>query len=162
MYPGRTGVKRRFVEGVEEFIFCAKYIDHEEFGRQGGIRCPCLKCSFGAIKNEHEVRLHLYNNGFRPNYWTWSRHGEGAPGVAAVPAVNVPVEVVDHTSSSYPVTTTSEGWGIQPLDVYQGMISDAVGVNLDFEEPDADEVPNEEAQRFYMYLSETNKPLFEG
>ena len=110
----------------------------------------------------------MYNTGFKPNYWIWTRHGEVAAGVP-VPAVdNVPFQVEGHTSSPVAVVATSSSnpntTGYELLDVVQGMISDAVGVNLDFEEPqyDADEVPNEEAQRFYMFLSETNKPLFEG
>ena len=177
-YPGRTGLKKRFVDGVEEFVHLAmRQTVVTQEGRiervvtqQGGIRCPCLKCRFRKIKSDDEVRLDLYSHGFLPNYWIWSRHGEVAAGVLA-PVVdnNIPVQAVEgHTSSPVAVAApsssnqTTTGYGL--VDVVQGMISDAVGVNLDFEEPQyyAEEVPNEEAQLFYTYLNEINKPLFEG
>ena len=45
------------------------------------------------------------------------------------------------------------------------MVSDALGVNVGYDEPedfDAEELPNEKAQRFYQLLKEINIPLFEG
>ena len=27
------------------------------------------------------VKVHLYKNGFKPNYWIWTDHGEGIPDV---------------------------------------------------------------------------------
>ena len=162
VFPGRSGLKWRFVEGVEEFLFIAKKDD--QYAALGGIRCPCLRCSFQFIKTDDTIRSHLYKDGFTPDYFVWTRHGEVPPGVLRRRNNVVPVQVVAPTTAYPDVATTSGGQIIQPLEVYQGMISHAVGVNLDFEEPeyDAEEVPNEEAQRFYMYLSETNKPLFEG
>ena len=45
------------------------------------------------------------------------------------------------------------------------MVSDAFGVNVAYDEPedfDAEELPNENAQKFYQLLKEINIPLFEG
>lgn len=54
----------------------------------------------------------------------------------------------------------------QYFDQQQNMISDALGVNVSFIEQqydvDANELPNEETQRFYNLLKETNKLLFDG
>jgi hypothetical protein len=29
------------------------------------------------MRSEDEIKVHLYNKGFQPNYWVWSSHGEG-------------------------------------------------------------------------------------
>jgi hypothetical protein len=45
------------------------------------------------------------------------------------------------------------------------MVEDAFGVNVTYDEPgdfDGEELPNEEAQRFYQLLNEMNTSLFEG
>jgi hypothetical protein len=113
-----------------------------------------------AFKSEEEIRLHLYNNGFKSNYLIWTSHGE-----RVARTLNLDAQVLDNrpgpSSSTRPVIVPDH----QPFDMVDNMISNALGVNLSYdqsEEDVTDSLPNEEAQRFYNLLADTNKPLFEG
>ena len=70
----RYGLKDEFVSGVEDFV--NKAMNRPDFLNEGGIRCPCEKCVCLPLKTPSEVRHHLYKNGFLPNYYTWTDHGE--------------------------------------------------------------------------------------
>ena len=53
----------------------------------------------------------------------------------------------------------------EQFNLVEDMVSDAFGVNVAYDEPedfDAEELPNENAQKFYQLLKEINIPLFEG
>ncbi|KAI5418268.1 hypothetical protein KIW84_042772 [Lathyrus oleraceus] len=60
--------------------------NHEQTLDKGGIRCHCVKCVCIPLKKPSEVRIplkkpsevrnHLYKDGFLPNYYTWTTHGE--------------------------------------------------------------------------------------
>ena len=52
-------------------------LQHREIGMKlqqdcyendGGIRCPCVKCDYTRILEDRVVNVHLYKNGFKPNY----------------------------------------------------------------------------------------------
>ncbi|BAT83754.1 hypothetical protein VIGAN_04096600, partial [Vigna angularis var. angularis] len=73
-YRGRGALKESFVLGVEEFII--KACEQDRYQRDGGLRCPCSKCDCTKILNERVVKVHLYKNGFKPNYFIWEDHGE--------------------------------------------------------------------------------------
>ena len=61
-----------FIDGVHEFI---KVAENHKYG--GFVRCPCKNC-----KNEKDysssrtIHSHLFNSGFMPNYYVWTKHGE--------------------------------------------------------------------------------------
>src|ERR1051325_5133415 len=79
--------------------------------------------------------------------------GEELPG-------NVPETTNTHASSSRPIMVYKENFNL-----IGEMVEDAFGVNVTYDEPgdfDGEELPNEEAQRFYQLLNEMNTSLFKG
>ena len=62
---------KEFIDGVHEFIEAA---EKHKYG--GFVRCPCKFC-----KNEKDyspsrtIHSHLFNSGFMPNYYVWTKHG---------------------------------------------------------------------------------------
>lgn len=144
LFPGRSGIKPSFDTGVKEFITAA--IHHDlEVEKKGGIRCPCVKCRLGSVLDPRLVMRDLYKVGFMPGYLIWTSHGEVDPNAHNNQMLNVPGPSMPMTEQ--PDVDMSEYY--QQYESLDGMITDALGVN-------------EEAQRFYTLLHETNKPLFEG
>jgi len=76
-YIGRRGLKEIFVSGVEEFVI--KACQQESYMNERKTRCPCNKCHSTHIFPIETVKLHLYKNGFMPNYYVWIDHGEQVP-----------------------------------------------------------------------------------
>jgi hypothetical protein len=70
-YPGRTGLKPNFEEGVKGFIAFA--VTQETYKVEEGIRCPCTKCTCRFIKTPVEVSNHLKKVGFMNDYWVWTK-----------------------------------------------------------------------------------------
>jgi len=64
----------KFLIGVEGFIHHAK--EHPEYMMGIKIKCPCVKCRNVKYLHDYEVRNHLIQNGFCPNYYEWVCHGE--------------------------------------------------------------------------------------
>ena len=73
-YSDRSCLKKSFVEGVEEFVIKASQQDCYHI--DGGIICPYVKFNGTRILEDRVVKVHLYKNGFKPNYWIWTDHGE--------------------------------------------------------------------------------------
>ena len=73
----RRGLKHEFIEGVDEFVRKAKELPY--YASDGGIRCPCTRCRCMKLVTESEVKLHLYERGFKPDYWVWTEHREVEP-----------------------------------------------------------------------------------
>ncbi|RDX99626.1 hypothetical protein CR513_17301, partial [Mucuna pruriens] len=68
----------KFTEEVHEFLQFA--IAYEKFQLQGEIlRSPCNKCKCLVFKFVDEVGYDLYEQGFMPNYYWWTNHGEQLP-----------------------------------------------------------------------------------
>ncbi|KAI5396620.1 hypothetical protein KIW84_023799 [Lathyrus oleraceus] len=151
-YPGRRGLKPNFEEGVKGFITWA--FAQECCLSEGGVRCPCLKCECRPIISDpEEVERHLKRRGFIKNYWVWTYNGEQLPS-------NVQRTTTTHASSSRSHMEHREEFSL-----ISDMVGDAFGVNVTYDEPqdfDQEELPNEEAQKFYQLLQEMNTPLFEG
>ncbi|KAI5409628.1 hypothetical protein KIW84_055168 [Lathyrus oleraceus] len=151
-YPGRRGLKPNFEEGVKGFITWA--FAQECCLSEGGVRCPCLKCECRPIISDpEEVERHLKRRGFIKNYWVWTYNGEQLPS-------NVQRTTTTHASSSRSHMEHREEFSL-----ISDMLGDAFGVNVTYDEPqdfDQEELPNEEAQKFYQLLQEMNTPLFEG
>ncbi|CAL5196102.1 unnamed protein product [Lathyrus oleraceus] len=74
VYFNRHGLKEEFVFGVKDFV--KGILKQPIYKSEGGIRCPCIKCKCLKIRTLNDVRLHLYRDGFQPDYWIWNQHGE--------------------------------------------------------------------------------------
>ena len=68
-----------FIERVDEFIDFATA--QELFRNMNKIKCLCIKCWNGPYLDVDTVKLHLYKQGFRTNYYKWVCHGETFEGV---------------------------------------------------------------------------------
>uniref|UniRef100_A0A803MTA8 Transposase-associated domain-containing protein n=1 Tax=Chenopodium quinoa TaxID=63459 RepID=A0A803MTA8_CHEQI len=42
----------------------------------GLMKCPCSKCENIPYQSVDTIKLHLYKNGFQPDYYRWTCHGE--------------------------------------------------------------------------------------
>jgi hypothetical protein len=62
---------------VDEFVKLAKELPY--YLSENNIRCPCVKCKCMRLLMEYEVKHHLYKDGFKPEYWIWTEHGEDEP-----------------------------------------------------------------------------------
>src|SRR3954470_6591893 len=151
-FPGRMGLKPNFIVGVEGFISWA--FAQELCRSEGGVRCPCLKCECRPIISDpQEITAHLHRRGFIANYWVWTFNGEEL-------SSNVPETSNSQASSSRPPVEYEENFNL-----IGDMVEDAFGVNVTYDEPEdfgGEEMPNEEAQKFYQLLNEMNTPLFGG
>ena len=143
-----------FREGVYEFL---KYvIGKEKFVEQGEmLRCPCVKCRCKVFKYVDQVGLDLYEEGFMPNYYWWTIHGEELSQFAQV----------DVQSTNYRTCEQRD-----ELDPFHQMIMDHVGpsnaycmqqdgvIGLEYMNED----PDPETQKFFYMLAAAQTPLWEG
>ncbi|BAT79263.1 hypothetical protein VIGAN_02211700, partial [Vigna angularis var. angularis] len=149
-HRGRGALKESFVLGVEEFI--SKACEQERYRRDGGLRCPCLKCDCTKILHEGVVKVHLYKNGFKPNYFIWEDHGERM----------LEDDVQNH--ESWMAVETERGQ-INQFQTMEDMVHDALRQNESCQASTSnniEEAPNEETQRFFNSLLDANQPLYEG
>ena len=101
------------------------------------------------------MKVHLYKNGFKHNYWIWSNHGKEMSHVD----LNDDNSYMDVSSS---VEYVAQG---EQFILMQEMVCDALRKSKTFEAPNSnniEEPPNEDTQRFYNLLVEANEPLYEG
>ena len=56
-----------FIQKVKEFIDFAT--EQDIYHRTTKIKCPCAKCWNVPYLDKDTVKLHLYKQGFRPNYY---------------------------------------------------------------------------------------------
>ena len=98
-------------------------------------------------------KVHLYKNGFKPNYWIWTNHGEEMLHVD----LNDDNSYMDASSSATDVSQ------VEQFILMQDMVCDALRQHETFEARNSnnmEEPPNEDTQRFYNLLVEVNKPLY--
>ena len=63
---------KEFMDGVHEFIEEA-----EKYKYGGFVRCPCKFCNNERdYSSSRTINSHLFNSGFMPNYYVWTKHGE--------------------------------------------------------------------------------------
>ncbi|XP_073222391.1 uncharacterized protein [Cicer arietinum] len=107
------------------------------------------------ISTATTVKLHLYQDGFQPYYWIWTEQGEVKP----------MVETRGGSTSSRMVHHDDQ------FNAMDEMVFDAlrpyrdvrdVNTNMGNETFAEDELPNEDAKRFYDKLISTNKLIYEG
>ncbi|KAL4580636.1 hypothetical protein LXL04_016836 [Taraxacum kok-saghyz] len=106
-----------YKESVEHFLDVA--FSNEAIVDKNCIKCPCSKCKNLPYKTRDDVKLHLQQYGFIPNYTIWWAHGETTTVHHEVQSPN-PMEDDDFDGCSR-------------------MVMDAVGsadeMNLDADEP---------------------------
>ena len=74
--PETGEVTKEYRAGLRGFF---QQATNQPFAREHGkIFCPCRKCKNEPYLEIDTVKRHLYNRGFRPNYYIWFLHGEGA------------------------------------------------------------------------------------
>lgn len=62
-----------YANKVDEFIdFVSK---RENVLIDGLMKCPCSKCRNIPYRDPETIKLHLYKNGFKPDYYLWTCHG---------------------------------------------------------------------------------------
>ncbi|XP_068502114.1 uncharacterized protein [Phaseolus vulgaris] len=143
-----------FREGVYEFL--QYVISQEKFQEQGEmLRCPCIKCSCKVFKYVDQVGWDLYQEGFMPNYYWWTNHGEELP-------QSPPMDVA---SSCYGTCEQREELGR-----FHQMVMDHVGPsNAHCMQPESvigseymEENPDLETRNFFNMLAAAQAPLWEG
>ncbi|KAG4909593.1 hypothetical protein JHK87_055709 [Glycine soja] len=118
-------------------------------------RCPCKKCKYNVFKFVDDVMRDLYEEGFMPNDYWWTNHGEELP--------QFPLIVLQ--GSYY-----ESGGQREELNPYEQMIMDHVGPSIgqDKEQEGIIEIecmeenPNPEALKFFDMLASAQAPLWEG
>ena len=98
-----------YKESVEHFLDVA--FSNEAIVDKNCIKCPCSKCKNLPYKTRDDVKLHLQQYGFIPNYTTWWAHGETTTFQHEVQPPN-PMEDDDLDGCSRMVTANSKSHSI--------------------------------------------------
>jgi len=72
----KTGPNANWCKRTQEFISHAFSSANAHIE---GVPCPCSICGNFKRQNEYNLSHHLVKNGFVPNYFIWTYHGENAP-----------------------------------------------------------------------------------
>ncbi|KAK2395864.1 hypothetical protein QL285_057557 [Trifolium repens] len=151
-------------EPTSTFAALSSSLWHDRLGHPGEQILNSLKQNkfIECMRCEYEIRVHLYNKGFKPNYWVWSSHGE------SMSTSVVPVNQGASSSGIHePLVMPQNYQHYDPFNEMNDMITNTLGVNVpnyvpnvvddpDDDEYDADvnvERPNEEARRITTSLS---------
>jgi len=70
-------LKQQFIN--EFFYFISMAMDKTLYIKDGGIKCPYMRCICQKILKPSHVRAHLLEYGFQPYYHVWVYHGENRP-----------------------------------------------------------------------------------
>ncbi|CAJ2636394.1 unnamed protein product, partial [Trifolium pratense] len=149
----RNGLEEEFIRGVKRFV--KRALKQPICISEGGVRCPCINCKCMKISTAVNVRLHLYKNGFQPNYWIWTEHGEVRPSVDTMGGLNSIGHV--HHENQFIAMNQMVYDALRPY----GEVP-PVNANTGNETLVEDELPNDDAKQFYDKLISTNKPIYEG
>lgn len=71
-----TGPNANWCKNAQDFVNLAFSRPN---ARSEGVHCPCSKCGNFKKQNEYNLSHHIVKNGFVPNYFVWTYHGETAP-----------------------------------------------------------------------------------
>ncbi|CAI0551586.1 unnamed protein product, partial [Linum tenue] len=143
-----------YKNGVTEFLDYA-------FQRNKGrceIRCPCVKCCNGKSGTRETVTAHLLIYGMVQNYTFWCHHGERS-GKAFGPAFE---NVNGADENEYEHENEQENEMHQVLrDLYPNIDISEEEIDMDSEEA-YNESPNDEAEKFYRLLNDSEQPVYDG
>ncbi|XP_043815326.1 uncharacterized protein LOC122724434 [Manihot esculenta] len=136
-----------FLNGLEEFIQFA--LTHPERMDGMNIRCPCSmrRCSNRKFLSVDDVRYHVMKNGFVPNYYRWTSHGECWDDQG-----NTSVQLSD--------TIMENNFRSEANGRYHEMVLEGFGLPPQIES--MEEAPNAEAQKLYEMLQAANEELWPG
>ncbi|XP_048627981.1 uncharacterized protein LOC106359087 [Brassica napus] len=184
--PETGEVTKEYRAGLRGFL---QQATNQPFAREHGkIFCPCRKCKNEPYLEIDTVKRHLYNRGFRPNYYIWFLHGEGASSSSTGQGFELPNYNADYYDPREPnmfgnnagdgyeqnmfgnnagdgyeqnMYGNNAGDGYeQQGNRYHDMVTDALH---EAAIPDSSrEEPNIDAQRFYNMLDAANEPIYEG
>ena len=120
----------------------ARFIDRafSSVAEGGKIKCPCAKCRNYFPQERHIVEKHLYKHGYKPNYKTWTEHGE-----SFVAAADGSVPLVHQE-------------GCNETDRMDNMLVDLGGSHL----PPVTEEPTSSAKAFYRMVSSADELVHEN
>ena len=151
MLDSSRRLNQQFITGVNEFV--SKAMNQASYTLDGGIRCPCVRCQCEKILQPSNVRAHLLQYGFIPNYKVWVQHGEEGSNV-------------DYASSSYGRIDDCDQLGSMTHMMYDAYMQEtdirSRYVNFHDETTYEEDSPNVEAQKFYDMLASANEPIYEG
>ncbi|CAH1429757.1 unnamed protein product [Lactuca virosa] len=112
---------------------------YAEVSQQSPSKSKCPSCSM----RKDDVKLHLLQHGFTPNYTTWWAHGESTA-------------TFRHEVQPPNVMEDDE------LDGCTHMVMDAMGSIDNFKFNQEEQVPNPYAKGFYYMLHDADEPLWVG
>jgi hypothetical protein len=149
-----------YVRGVNEFLEFA----FNNGAINGTIRCPCTRCANGTSWVRGMVYAHLINYGICQGYTCWYAHGEQL-GATSSQATNTPIhwEPIHDGSSGmrdmlhevFPTHDLGQDPGLSQCPISE-MGDETEGVYEDRQGA------SEGTQKFYNFLNDANKPLYEG
>jgi len=119
------------------------------------LRCPCAKCGCKVFKNVDQVGLNLYQEGFMPNYYWWTNHGEEFPQFPLVDVGNSCSETCEQREElgSFHQMIMDH---VRPSNAYCMQPESVIGSKYMEENPDP------ENQIFFYKLVAAQGPLWEG
>ncbi|XP_073221455.1 uncharacterized protein [Cicer arietinum] len=100
------------------------------------------------------VRLHLYRDGFQSDYWIWTKHGEVKP-MVETRGGSTSSRILHHEDQFNAI----DEMVVNAFRPYREVLD--VNTNMGNETFAEDQLPNEDAKRFYDKLISTNKPIYE-
>jgi len=138
------GFIKVFIEKVDGFIkfSCAL----EEFQRCHQLKFPYAKCRNVPYLDVDTIKLHLYQRGFRANYYRWVCHGEPFLGEDEAATSSSIAQVIPNPMRD------------MMIDAYVPTASLLLQELLHQEERE----PIPEAKRFLELLKAAERPLYEG
>jgi len=133
-----------FIAKVDKFIMftCAQ----EEYKKYQKLKCSCVECRKIPYLDVDTVKLHLYQRGFRANYYRWVHHGE-------------PFDKDEGGGTSL---STVEVVGNPMTEMVMAAYAPMTSLMLQEATHQEEEEPNAEAKRFVQLLKAAEKPLYEG
>lgn len=126
-----------WVERTNEFLDRA--FSTPSLVEAGTIKCPCGMCRNYFRHKRPKVELHLCQNGFKENYYTWVAHGERR---------------LNHSDDVMPQVNLE---AVGEIDRMDAMLVDLAGD----EPPTLDETPTASAQAFYRMVASADELVHE-
>jgi len=115
---------------------------------------PCKLCKNEKHLIPDEANSHILHQGFTPEYWIWTCHGE------RVSHINDGED--DDIDMDAPGSSNSQQWRHEQVDIHQDMVFNAAGFDRErYFVQNEEETPNF-PPNFYNMLSSAQQPLWPG
>jgi len=141
-----------YCNGVRSFINYATFIPRNI--SEGGIRCSCKRCQNKKFLHPDVVTMHLLHKEFMEEYICWYAHGE--PFVPHKTMVERMIGSISSANNVHGVETNNSN-------PYRTMVMDAMKMNQGHvnQYRIIDEEPNAYSARFFDFLKDIEKPLWD-